>query len=295
MKRIVICICLLARAGTNLFSEQAAVLKPSGPYLGQKPPGMLPEQFGLGMIDDNERVFAISFSPDGKECFYTKSFETNTIMTAKEVNGQWTRPAIADFSGKFFDFEPHLVPDGNKMIFGSMRPLPEMTEASGLHQWMIEKTNDGWSKPKPMASPFRDGFCMYVSVVNNGNIYFTGEDGIYMSKYSNGKYLQPEKLGDNINRLQYAAHPFVGPDESYLIYDAQPEEGNADLFISFKEEDQTWGKSVSLGEKFNTELNDMTAFISRDGKYFFFSRLSKGTGDIFWVDAKIIDEMRPKK
>jgi hypothetical protein len=36
----------------------------TGPYLGQKPPGMTPEHFGVGVIDNDERVFAITFSPE---------------------------------------------------------------------------------------------------------------------------------------------------------------------------------------------------------------------------------------
>jgi hypothetical protein len=60
---------------------------------------------------------------------------------------------------------------------------------------------------------------------------FTGDDGLYASKFSNGNYLSPEKLSDIINSLQYAAHPFIAPHESYLIFDAQPQEGNSELFM----------------------------------------------------------------
>ncbi len=273
-------------------AQQSGFPKLTGPYLGQKPPGILPEQYGVGSIDNDERVFAITFSPDGKECFYTKSLEKNVIMMTKEVNGKWTDPAIADFSGKFFDFEPHITPDGSKMIFGSMRPLSGTNGQNGLHQWITEKRDSGWSEPESLGFPFDNEFCMYVSVADNGNIYFTGEDGIYLSKHSDGVYLKPEKLGDNINNKQSTAHPFVDPEEKYLIFDAQSEEGNVDLFISFRENDMTWGKSVSLGKKINTSQDDMTAFVSRDGKYLFFSRLTEGNGDIYWVSARIIEELR---
>lgn len=219
-------------------------------------------------------------------------------MTTKEVNGKWTNPDIADFSGKHLDFEPHITPDGNILIFGSNRPLPGSEKAVGFPQFYCEKDNNGWSSPKPLGSPFKERFVMYVSVTNDGTIYFTGnengKDGIYMSKFIDGKYQYPIALGENINCLLSSAHPFIAPDESYLIYDAQLQEGNADLFISFKKKDETWTKSVSLGEKFNTDLNDMAAFVSRDGKYLFFSRLKPGKGDIYWVNAKIIEELKPK-
>jgi Tol biopolymer transport system component len=271
-----------------------------GPYLGQKPPGMTPELFAPGIISrEDTREFAITFSPDGRECFFTRSLTDNFIITTKEVNGKWADPDIADFSGKNLDFEPHITPDGNRLIFGSNRPLPGSEKAIGFPQFYCEKADSGWSSPKPLGSPFKDRFVMYVSVTNDGTIYFTGnengKDGIYMSKCRDGQYQAPVALGENINYLPSSAHPFISPDESYLIYDAESQEGNVDLFISFKKKDGTWTKSVSLGEKLNTDLNEMVAFVSRDGKYLFFSRLKPGKGDIYWVDAKIIERLKPKE
>ena len=293
MKKFVLIAWSLVFGAISIQARRSDFPKLTGPYLGQKPPGITPEHFGVGVIDNDERVFAITFSPDGKECFYTKSLTTNTIMTAKEINGRWSEPAIAEFSGKDFDFEPHITPDGMKMIFGSRRPLPSMNKQGEIPQWVIEKKDDGWSEPKPLGPPFSNGFCMYVSVANNGNIYFTGKDGIYRSAFLNGKHSTPEKLGQVINDLQYAAHPFIAPDESYLIFDAQPQEGNAELFISFRDEDKNWSKPQRFDSDFNTDQNELAAFVTRDGKHLFFSRLSPGKGDIYWVSANIIEELKP--
>jgi hypothetical protein len=286
---------MLLMAAITVYAQQVDFPKLTGPYLGQKPPGMSPEQFGVGVIDNNERIFAVTFSPDGKECFYTKSLKTNTIMTTREIDGKWNKPIIADFSGQTFDFEPHITLDGKKMIFGSMRSSPGMDKQNELHQWVIEKRDDEWSEPRPMGSPFSDRFCMYVSVAENGNIYFTGNDGIYLSKPLNGTYSSPEKLSHVINNLQYAAHPCIAPDESYLIFDAQPQEGNAELFVSFRDDNGTWSTPQTFDTRFNTDQEELCAFVTRDGKYLFFSRLSSGKGDIYWVSATVLKEMRLKR
>ena len=289
---LIIAALFVAFCSKDSFSPQEQSL--SGPYLGQKPPGMEPELFAPGIISKtNTREFAITFSPDGKECFFTRSMSNNFIMTAKEVNGKWADPAVADFSGRYFDFEPHITHDGSRLYFGSMRPLSGTGQSGELHQWYRDKTESGWSSSQALGSPFRERFVMYISVTSDGTIYFTGDDGIYFSKLESNSYQKPVKMDDNINYIQYSAHPFIAPDESYLIYDAQPQENNADLYISFKQTDGTWSKSVSMGEGFNTaNEEELCAYVSSDGKYLFFSRITNTTGDIYWVDADIIDNYR---
>jgi hypothetical protein len=110
-------------------------------------------------------------------------------------------------------------------------------------------------------------------------------------RFVDGAYQNPERLGHNINYLPLAAHPYVAPDESYLVYDAQPVEGNADLF-SFRDEDGGWSRSVPLGDRFNTEEGDLMSFVTYDGRYLFFSRLTETSGDIYWVDAAVIQEYK---
>lgn len=292
MKSRMLIWLLILFSAINIHAQNTEFTDLSGKYLGQKPPGQIPVQFGVGIIDNEERIFAITFSPDGKECFYTKAIQTNTIMTTKEVSGHWLQPSIADFSGKNFDFEPHITPDGKRMIFGSMRNVPEVDKQNEIRQWIIEKQNGTWSDPEPMGSPFRDGFCMYASVSKDGNVYYTGEDGIYISKFLDGEFTPPEKLSDLINQLPFAAHPFIAPDESYLIFDAQPQEGSSELFISFRNKDNSWSQPKRFDTNINTEQEELCAFVTRDGKYLFYSRLTHGKGDIFWMDAGIIEQMR---
>ena len=102
------------------------------------------------------------------------------------------------------------------------------------------------------------------------------------------------KLSQSINSRSNAAHPFIAPDESYLIFDARPDGGYlCDLYISFKNSDGTWSQAKSMGTAINTNRNETAAFVSRDGKYLFFSRTAAGgTSNVYWADASIIETLK---
>jgi len=80
-----------------------------------------------------------------------------------------------------------------------------------------------------------------------------------------------------------------------LIWDDQRESGfgEADLYISFKQQDGSWGAAINLGETINTEFSEAYGSVSPDGKYFIFHRGCGGdTGDIYWVDAQVVLGLR---
>ena len=58
--------------------------------------------------------------------------------------------------------------------------------------------------------------------------------------------------------------------------------------------DGSWTKSINLGDKINSSMEEICASVSGDGKYLFFHSMRNGNGDIYWVDAKILEELRPK-
>lgn len=145
-------------------------------YFNQKPPGNIPKLFADGIVTTNLSELGITFSPDGKECFFTRHVSTQTIMTSKEIDGEWPEPVVCDFSGRFNDLEPLLSPDGSKLLFGSRRNVPDAEIEIYLHQWYLTKDGEEWSDAMPLEPPFRDIFVMYPTLTNDGSIYFTGGD-----------------------------------------------------------------------------------------------------------------------
>jgi Tol biopolymer transport system component len=285
----------LKAKGADPTPYKFPVLK--GKYIGQRAPGIVPEIFAPGIISTDGAELAGTFSPDGNEFYFTRSggekrLKTNTIMVARVENDRWTEPRIAAFSGKYFDFEPYISPDGSKLYFGSMRALDGSDKQDTLHQWYLEKIQTGWTASRPLGVPFLDDLVLYPSATRDGTIYFSGKDGIYVSRYKDGKYHQPTKLPeDTINLFSVTAHPFVAPDESYLLFDANPYGMQPDIFVSFRQQDGSWTRARKMGIEVNTTESEICPSVSPDGRYFFFTR----SKDIYWADAGIIHNLKSLK
>lgn len=282
-----------------------------GAYLGQKPPGLTPEVFAPGIVSlDDHYEGSLVFSPDMDELFFQrrKVEESHNIYTMKLVNGRWSMPELATFSRKkeFLDLHPRFSSDGARLYFGSTRPLPDSISSSGLHQWYIEKNQNGWGQPKLLLKElFEDEWIMCVTPAQNGNLYFTSkekedkleDEGIYYAINQEGHYGDIESMGNVINGDgKWIAHPFAASNESYIIYDAERASGedNGDLYVSFNQ-NGVWSESYSLGPEINTELGQGAATVSPDGEYLFFSSVQEGdeTSTMYWVSTAVIDQLRP--
>jgi Tol biopolymer transport system component len=117
-------------------------------------------------------------------------------------------------------------------------------------------------------------------------------------KQIGNKYKGLEILGDEINHKDFSsAHPFISADESYLIFDSKREGKSGGLYISFNLGRDSWSEAICLSEKLNTGkiTRDWNATVSPDGKYLFFSSGERGKSDIYWVDAKIIEDLKSKE
>jgi hypothetical protein len=299
-----------------------------GPYLGQKLPGINPEIFAPGIISTgfSERIAA--FTPDGKEFFYALwGTPHGVILHMKEVNGAWTKPEVAPFSGQYQgDFT--MSSDGNRIVFSSNSPfVGSGTPQDDYYSWIVERTENGWGRPKPFGPLINstESFAGCPTIADNGNLYFfsdraggKGNDDIWMSECVSGNYAVPVNLSDSINTIDFDLDPFIAPDESFIIFARIDKErkGDFDLFISFKETNGNWSRAKNMGEKINSSGSEFCPTVSPDGRFLFFTSNrtiyepyseipltyerklkilnspGNGSSDIYWVDARIIEELK---
>lgn len=266
----------------TVFAQENMENNPSfpsleGPYLGQKPPGLTAEVFAPGIVSTGLYELFSAFTPDMKEFYFVRYDEDDksSMIVLKSQNNQWHKSIVGPRVG-----EPFISPDGKTMHLGRR---------------FMERTNAGWSEIKSLDSPFKDFPIMRLSASAKGTYYFDamGEESIRYSRLIGGKREEPKAL--NIDFGKHNAHPWIAPDESYLIWDDQRESGygSADIYISFRQKDGSWGPAINMGDKINSEKGDSYATVTPDGKYILFNRsIDKDNVDIYWVDAQIIETLR---
>lgn len=289
MKRVYVFIILLLSIltiGSRSYGlDKLPVLE--GPYLGQKPPGLIPEVFAPGVITTEFYEYSGVFSPDMKEFYLIRSggkYEKPTFVVFQNKNNRWQESVISPWAG-----QPFIAPDGKTMHLGRR---------------YMERTEAGWSEIKSLDAPFKEMPIMRLTSSSKGTYFFdefksdkTGS--IRYSRLVDGKHEEPKLLNKKINSGK-SFHPFIAPDESYIIFDGTREGGygDSDIYISFRQQDGSWGDAINLGDKINTEAWEAAASVTPDGKYLFFNRnMSKDNYDnvdIFWVDAQFIETLRSK-
>lgn len=281
MKHRAFCIAILVSL-TFVFISYAQqddfpVLK--GPYLGQKPPGMTPEIFAPGIISSvNDREFSGTFSPDGKEYYFFRFADGAGMMVTKLVGDRWSAPQPAPFNSKYIDNEPHITPDGKHLFFCSNRPFPGSGDQRVMTQvWVMEREGESWGTPKHL----RMG--MFATSSMEGRIYI----GSTVYRLKDEKLVEVENLQYDptvpMNERLTRQHTCISPDESFLVFDFEE-----NLYISFRTKDGTWGRPIDLSQRLNLPEGEMLATLSPDNKYLFFYN----RGDIYWVSAKIIQELK---
>ena len=289
MKPIYTSILLLSVFMMNSVSHsQDNIPIPDGPYLGQKPPGLIPEVFAPGIISTNGWEYGGAFTPDMKEFYFIRDDAENKkqdFVVLKNKNNQWQETVISRRVG-----QPFISPDGKTMHLGKR---------------YMERTKAGWSEIKSLGSSFENIRIMRLTASAKGTYFFdeAGTDGdgvLRTSRLIDGKREEPKPLSKEINSGTWNAHPFIAADESYILWDGRRDSGlgGSDIYISFRGKDGSWGVAINLGDKINTGGWDSGASVTPDGKYLFFNRNMNPDNydnvDIFWVDAKIIETLRPK-
>jgi hypothetical protein len=261
---------------------------------------MKPLMFAAGTISTDLDEAGGSFSPDGKDFYFTVIAPYTTaprfamICASHFGDGRWQKPETVSFSGRYMDLAPRLSVDGNKLFFASIRPVPD-SKVPRFRIWVAEKSAAGWREPTPLAAPINkdDSHSLDPSLSTEGDLYFAsdrddpaGHFHIFYSHFAGGKYEEPQKLGPEINSEFNESSPAISPDGKLLVFasTAAPEDPEKrrpqdliaagkpyprqDLYISVNRNGH-WTPARHLEHGINSFAEEVNPGFTPDGKYLF--------------------------
>ncbi len=201
---------------------------------------------------------------------------------------------------------PAISPDGRKLYFLSMQPIPGLDEQRRKENiWISECIGDEWLEPKPLPQTI-NSFNMHwqISLDKMGNLYFgvwkvdpvthrTLEHDIYVAGSQNGHFNAPEKLGTEINNPETRQFsPHISPDGDYLLFSRTTKNApfKTTMHISYLDKAGRWMPPLDISDIL--KITGENAKVTPDGKYMFFLKSGR---EIYWMDAGFIEDLRPKE
>jgi Tol biopolymer transport system component len=224
-------------------------------------------------------------TPDGRTMLFQRSDgHSSKIFESHLIDGDWSTPALASFSGSWSDQFPAMSPDGSYLIFESDRPFTAgggSTDRIG-NLWRVDRTASGWSAPMHLPDSVNISKRIYGhSVAANGDIYFMstteprGKEPkwrLFRAVRTADGYAQAEALPFSDGSTS-DVDPYVAPDQSYLIFSSEKRRqptGHEHLFIAFHS-GADWGPVVPIRYRGDEQAEDDNySDVSADGKTLYF-------------------------
>lgn len=212
---------------------------------------------------------------------YRKSVYEFAIKEAKENAANaysFSRHNLGDsINSTALEYFPSLTIDGKKMIF---------TRRQNNDEDFYESNFDGknWSKAVPVEGKINTNFNEGAQNISQDGdwLIFTGcnyPEGagscdLYISyKTKNGKWTEPENLGNTINTEFWESSPSLSPDKKDLYFSSGRPGGygGKDIYVCHRNQQGLWSRPYNLGPTVNTSGDEGCPFIHADNQTLYFN------------------------
>ena len=197
------------------------------------------------------------------------------------------------------EYWPSITADGQTLMFTRQaRQRDKSFFGKPSHEdFYLSRLRDGvWQKAVNAGAPLNtqsnegaqslssDGTYMYFTACErSGGL---GSCDIYFSFSRNGTWSEPVNVGSPVNTQYWESQPSVSADGKMLFFSSSRPGGmgGKDLWYSVMNKSGRWTNPKNLGDKVNTDGDEMSPFIHFDGRSLYFSsdgRPGMGGFDIY--------------
>jgi Tol biopolymer transport system component len=216
--------------------------------------------------------------------------EGASVQLSRIENGGWTTPARADLSGgaRKHEMEAFFGVDGDRIFFAPY------SKGMDVRIWTADVTPEGFVEPHALGGPIAEDPSFYPVQAADGSLFYTNlaKQSVWQASLDDGRVTGIRDTG-----LDKGGHAFPSPDGAYILIDSASlgSDEQRDIFVSFRNEDGSWGAPKALGPSVNTEYSETCPSLSPDGEFLFFSRYDEpgGISDIYWISTEVIELEAP--
>ena len=229
--------------------------------------------------------------------------------TADSIKPEINLPDVAEFGdekpenlGSLVNSEfPELLPvisaDGRTLYFCRRGHPDNLGDEKRDDIWFSHRTSGFWSEAERMDAPLNNDYSNFLcSMMPDGNTIYVGNvyrpdsepmPGVSVSYRTADGWSYPQRLEiDNFHNRGRNVLYQVGNDGKTLLMALERNEsyGGMDIYVSRKQEDETWTEPVNLGGTVNTAADETTVFLASDNRTIYFSSSGHngyGLNDVF--------------
>lgn len=189
------------------------------------------------------------------------------------------------------EYFPFLTNDQNTLFF-----TRQHRQFGDENLFYSQKTGENWfpsiyidstfNTPvnEGMASFTRDGRQMFFTACQRWNVQGTCD--IRKADVTATRINSTTILNGAVNSHRWESQACISCDGMALYFASNRDGGfgSTDLYVSYLQEDGSWGEAINLGININTDKDEESPFITNDGKTLFFSstgHLGMGEQDLF--------------
>jgi len=196
------------------------------------------------------------------------------------------------------DLGPHITADGKMLLFGREHSPDNLGgKEDGEDIWMTT-TKDGvaWSKSENMGTAINDKNANNLAAISadNNMLLFCKTDGFQVRKKEEEGWSEPTYLNVKFKNESKNMEGNLSPDgkailftsklKQNLFYNPDAENKEKDIYVTVHDEQGNWLDAINMGEKINTEGDEISPFLAADGRTLYFAsngRPGYGSYDIY--------------
>jgi outer membrane protein OmpA-like peptidoglycan-associated protein/tetratricopeptide (TPR) repeat protein len=275
------------------------------------PVAFRPINLGNG-INSPEDELMPSLTADDRYLYFTRverigRYRTEDIYFSENKNGVWqqAQPLGESINTLEFNEGAQCISPSGKYLFFTSCDRPSSIGSCDIY--FSKRVGDEWEKGKNLGPVINtraketqpyiagDGRTLYFVSARPGGY---GAGDIYESTLGDdGQWSAPKNLGPNINTEFDEERPFIHPDGQTLYFSSRGHEGmgGADLFMSRRQPDGSWGPAVNLGYPINTYGDEIGLVVTSDGRWAYFASEQPDTrGGMDIYKFELPESLRPQ-